>query len=151
MEPQTAIGVEQPQAAQIEARDDGLEERVARLEATLAELQAALRNLLAPPTRLAFRNGGYAWVELPAHLKEVTDYSQLEPEELVYIHELTDEDVCRRLEELEQWYGMSSEEFYRRWQRGEADDVFDKIEWSILYEDWLRIRTESSGSDKGTG
>jgi len=163
MEPQIVMEVQrsrvaQPQAAQIEASDDGLEGRVARLEATVAELQEALRKLLTPPERLAFRpfskaegrDSGYTWVEQPAHLKNISDTSQLEPEELVYIHELTDEDVRRRLEELEQWYGMSSEELYQRWQRGEADDVFDKTEWSILYEHWLQTKAEASRSDGGT-
>jgi len=58
-------------------------------------------------------------------------------------YELTDDDVRRRLKELEQWYGMSSDEFYRRWKRGEADDIFEKIEWSALYEEWVRIEAES--------
>jgi len=139
------------EAGQVNVSEDGLEARVARLEATVAELQDVLRRLLAPPTRVALRTDGYSWVEPPAHLKDVTDYSQLEPEDLVYLHELTEEDVRRRLEELEQWYGMSSEEFYQRWQRGEADDVYHhKIEWSILYEHWLQIQAQSSPSDGKT-
>jgi hypothetical protein len=82
---------------------------------------------------------------------KVTDSSQPEPEDLVYLHELTDEDVRRRLEELEQWYGMSSEEFYHRWQRGDADDVVHKIEWSLLYEDWQRGTGEASPLNEGMG
>ena len=89
------------------------------------------------------QRGGYAWVSPPLHLQGVGDLSQLEAEQLVYIHELTDEDVVLRLQELEQRYNMTSAEFYRLWQHGEADDILEKIEWSLLYEDWLRI---SSGT-----
>ena len=151
MQPQTGIEAQGSRVAPIEAPGDGVEERLARLEATVTQLQEELRKLLTPSERLASRpfgmaqgkDGGYSWVEPPAHLKGVTDFSRLEPEELVYIHELTDDDVRRRLKKLEQWYGMSSDEFYRRWKRGEADDIFEKIEWSALYEDWLRIEAES--------
>ncbi|MFQ5858217.1 MAG: hypothetical protein ACE5LU_21650 [Anaerolineae bacterium] len=175
MDHQTPVKAQQSQTAQIEISDDGLEARVARLEAEVSALQEALNRLVTPSEGPAFRffrevvekDPAYAWVEPPAHLKGVTDYSQLEPEDLVYIHELTDEDVRLRLEQLERWYGMSSEEFYERWQQGEADDIFDKTEWSILYEHWLEVqarpeqslsralsrgrRAESADTDKGVG
>lgn len=142
------LGVQQSQPAQIEVSKEDLEERVARLEAEVAALKEALPKPSAPYKRPTFPGGGYSWVELPEHLKGVTDYSQLDPEDLVYVHELTDEDIRLRLEELEQAYGMTSEEFYRLWQQGEADHIFDKTEWSILYEDWFRIKAESAHSDE---
>ncbi|MFQ5854588.1 MAG: hypothetical protein ACE5LU_02935 [Anaerolineae bacterium] len=110
MEPETPVGVQQSEAVQIEVGDDGLEARVARLEAEVAVLKEAVRKsrLPAPYKRPTFPGGGYSWVEPPEHLKGVTDYSQLDPEDLVYIHELTDEDVRLRLAELEAGYGMSS-------------------------------------------
>ncbi|MFQ5594527.1 MAG: hypothetical protein ACE5HA_10295 [Anaerolineae bacterium] len=151
--------VQQSEAAQIEISDDGLEARVARLEAEVSALQEALNRLATPSEGPAFRffrevvekDPAYAWVEPPAHLKGVTDYSQLEPEDLVYIHELTDEDVRLRLEQLERWYGMSSEEFYRRWQQDDVDDdvYLHKTEWSMLYELWQEIQiAESSHSEE---
>lgn len=143
MTSQTIVDVEQSQAAVAE-----LQERVARLEETVVALRTTLDRLLAPPNRPSFRNDGYAWVQTPSSLKNVSDLSQLEPEDLVYIHELTDKDVRLRLAELEQWYGLSSEMFYQRWQQGEADDILDKIEWSILYEDWLSLKTDSSASSE---
>jgi hypothetical protein len=112
---------------------------VAQLEAEVISLRTLLQELLSVRQRPAGQRGGYAWVSLPPHVQGVSDLSQLDAEQLVYVHELTDEDVRLRLRELEQWYGLTSAEFYRRWQRGEADDILEKIEWSLLYEDWLRI------------
>lgn len=152
MEPQTTVETQQLETAEKEARDDTLEARVARLEAAVAALQEVVDRLLAPSEGPVYRlyrkvkgkDESYFWVEPPDYLKGVTDYSQFEPEELVYIYELTNEDIRLRLEQLERWYGMSSEAFYERWQQGEADDILHKIEWSALYEDWQRIQTESS-------
>lgn len=154
MDHQTAIQAQEaPATTEREIPEDGLEARLTRLETAVAELQAAVQKLTAPSEGPAFRlfhqipegDEAYNWVEPPAHLRGVTNYSQLEPEDLVYIHELTDEDVRLRLEQLERWYGMSSEEFYQRWQQGEVDDdvYLHKIEWSTLYEDWLQNRTRS--------
>jgi len=159
MDLQTPVGVQQSETAQIEVSDDGLGARVARLEAEVAALQEALNRLVTPSEGPAFRffrevvekDPAYAWVEPPAHLMSVTDYSQLEPEDLVYIHELTVEDVHLRLQQLERWYGMSSEEFYRRWQQDDVDDdvYLHKTEWSMLYELWQEIQPgESSHSEE---
>lgn len=35
---------------------------------------------------------------------------------------------------FEQQYGMSSEEFYRRYQAGETDDRMDFVEWASLVQ-----------------
>jgi hypothetical protein len=49
-----------------------------------------------------------------------------------------DEAVLRDLEhdlrELEEQYGLSSDEFYRRWQTGELGDDADYMDWSALYQ-----------------
>ncbi len=151
MDHQITVTVQQTEPAQAEVSIDELAERVARLEAEVAALKEALRKKTpAPYRRPVFPGGGYAWVEPPDHLKGVTDYSQLDPEDLVYIHELTNEDIRLRLKELEAGYGISSEEFYRLWQQGEADEIFHKIEWSALYEVWLQIEGESSSVDEET-
>lgn len=151
MDRQATADVQQVQAAPAEVSIKELAERVAQLEAEVAALKEARPKKWPPPyIRPTFPGGGYSWVEPPEHLKGVTDYSQLDPEDLVYLHELTDEDVRLRLKELEAGYGMSSEEFYQLWRRGEADEIFHKIEWSALYEDWLRIEEESSTVDEGT-
>ncbi len=154
---QQAVVEAQPQTDE-EATIQDLEARVANLEAEVTELRTALNQLLAAsegPLMRFYRereaeDPAYSWIEPPDHLKGVTDYSQLDPEELVYIHELTDEDIRRRLEQLERWYGMSSEKFYRRWQQGDVDeDVYvHKTEWSLLYESWQRLQRESSSSGK---
>lgn len=124
-------------------------ERVAHLEAEVAELKALFRSLAPSPYR-ARCPASYDWLEPPDHLKNVTDYSQMDPEALVYIHELTPGDVRRRLDELEKWYGMSSEEFYQMEQHNEADDIFEKMEWSMLYEAWLETQAEVSQTEKVT-
>lgn len=38
------------------------------------------------------------------------------------------------LAEFEQQYGMSSEQFYRRYQTGETDDRMDYVEWASLVQ-----------------
>lgn len=51
-------------------------------------------------------------------------------------------DLCREqleqlradLAELEQRYGLSSAEFYRRFQAGQTDDRMDYVEWASLVQ-----------------
>ena len=64
-------------------------------------------------------------------------------------------DVCREqlrqlqadLAEFEQRYGLSSAEFYRRFQSGQTDDRMDYVEWASLVqmarnlEERLRVLT----------
>ena len=128
-----------PRAPRRVSSGNGLEKRVAQLEAEVVLLRAALQELLPVRRQASGHRASYAWVTPPAHLQGLHDYAQLDAEQLVYIHELTAEDVYRRLQELEQQHHISSAEFYRRWQNGEADDITEKIEWSLLYENWLRI------------
>jgi len=47
--------------------------------------------------------------------------------------ELVLRDLERDLHELEQQYGMSSEEFTRRWQAGQMPDAADLMDWNALY------------------
>ena len=143
METQTILSTPEPRTVRHQRSDNGLEKRMAQLEAEVISLRKLLQELLPVRQPSVRQRGGYAWVSPPLHLQGVGDLSQLEAEQLVYIHELTDEDVVLRLQELEQRYNMTSAEFYRLWQHGEADDILEKIEWSLLYEDWLRI---SSGT-----
>ena len=137
-----------PRAARSKSSGNGLEQRVAQLEAEVVLLRAALQEVLPARRRLSGeRQESYAWVVPPAYLHDVGDYAQLDAEQLVYIHELTDDDISRRLQELEQQHKISSADFYRRWQSGEADDIPEKIEWSLLYEDWLRTEAGQSMSE----
>ena len=43
-------------------------------------------------------------------------------------------DLERDLNELEQQYEMSSEEFFQRWQAGEMADTADFMDWNALYQ-----------------
>ena len=51
-------------------------------------------------------------------------------------------DLCREqlgelqkdLAELEERYGLSSDEFYRRYQAGQTDDQMDYVEWASLVQ-----------------
>ena len=54
---------------------------------------------------------------------------------------LESEESLRQLEQLqvvlaefEQQYGMSSEQFYRRYRTGETDDRMDYVEWASLIQ-----------------
>lgn len=48
-------------------------------------------------------------------------------------HEMTPEEVKAVLENYERQYGMTSEEFYAKWKRGETYWVVDSVDWSGLY------------------
>ncbi len=48
------------------------------------------------------------------------------------LHEL--EQLQADLAEFEQRYGMTSAEFYRRYQAGETDDRMDFVEWASLVQ-----------------
>ena len=48
-------------------------------------------------------------------------------------HEMTPEEVKAVLGNYEKQYGMSSEEFYTKWKRGETYWVADSVDWSGLY------------------
>ena len=54
--------------------------------------------------------------------------------------EATLRDLERDLHELETRYGMSSEEFFRRWQAGKVSDTADFMDWNALYQMANEIR-----------
>ena len=137
------ISTEVPPAKPVDDSVMALMQRVANLEAEVAELKILLRSHTSPPYRPTMPNP-YAWLATPPRPPDNRPLDQLSDDELVPIHYLTDEDVRRRLDELEQWYGMSSTEFYARWQRGEVDEIQEKMGWSILYEHWLQIEAETA-------
>ncbi len=45
-------------------------------------------------------------------------------------HEMTKEEVKTLLEEFEHKYGMTSQDFYEKWKRGETEWVSESVEWS---------------------
>ena len=47
-------------------------------------------------------------------------------------------ELWRELYELEQRYGMSSAEFYEKYQKGELGDDGDIMHWAIVYDSFLR-------------
>jgi hypothetical protein len=49
-------------------------------------------------------------------------------------------DLERDLRELEEQYGMPSEEFFRRWQAGEMADSADFMDWNALYQMATQVR-----------
>ena len=48
--------------------------------------------------------------------------------------ELTNEEIKKQLEKYETKYGMTSEEFYRLWRKGDRPDTKDTFEWAMFYE-----------------
>jgi hypothetical protein len=46
----------------------------------------------------------------------------------------------RDLAELERKYGISSEEFYERFQAGQISDEADFMEWNVLYKMASKLR-----------
>ena len=49
-------------------------------------------------------------------------------------------DLERDLQELEEQYGISSDEFYRQWQAGQMADTADYMDWNALYQMTLKVR-----------
>ena len=68
----------------------------------------------------------------------------------VTVTEMTREDVEQELAEFEAKYGMSSEEFAARWNRGEMDcAVMDYFDWAGTAAIWRRcmaLRIEDSAA-----
>jgi hypothetical protein len=50
--------------------------------------------------------------------------------------------VAKRLSIYESRYGMTSEEFYDRYQRGQREDSVDFVEWANDYQHYVALRSE---------
>ncbi|MGD2090532.1 MAG: hypothetical protein PVH61_30450 [Candidatus Aminicenantes bacterium] len=48
--------------------------------------------------------------------------------------------VTKRLSIFEEKYGMSTEDFFDKFSKGQLDDSIDFIEWSNDYQHYLAIR-----------
>ena len=53
-------------------------------------------------------------------------------------------DTEAELAEFERRYGLASDEFFRRWQAGEAGDSVDYTEWAALAQRRVRLREQLS-------
>jgi len=53
-----------------------------------------------------------------------------------YVEErdMTIEEVIAVLKKYERKYGMTSEEFYDKWKKGETEFVSESVDWSGLFE-----------------
>ena len=145
MSQQTVIEA-QPKASEQQVQK--LVRRVSQLEAELAQVKAEMQWVLTNLPKPAKTTNGWraptsassdavAWK--PPTPEELAYLQTLSDDELVPIHYMTDADVRDYLDEFEQKYGISSEEFYAQWKRGDADDIMEKTGWVIMYESWLRI------------
>jgi thioesterase domain-containing protein len=127
---------------------------MAQLETELATVKAAMQWVLANVNQATKPTNGYhapasqvpAVTEWQPPLAEELASQTLSEDELVQIQYMNDDDVRQALLEFEQKYGLSSEEFYRRWQRNEAEEIDDKSTWVILYKDWLHIMAEKQNA-----
>ncbi|MGH7595603.1 MAG: hypothetical protein ACREOI_04590 [bacterium] len=54
-------------------------------------------------------------------------------------HEMTLEEVKAILDGFEREYGMTSEEFYAQWKKGETYWVAESVAWSGLYESYQAL------------
>ncbi|MGC8495381.1 MAG: antitoxin TumA [Syntrophobacteraceae bacterium] len=50
--------------------------------------------------------------------------------------------IAKRLGNYENRYGMTSEDFYDRYQRGQKEDSIDFVEWANDYQHYLGIRSK---------
>ncbi|MBC7813860.1 MAG: hypothetical protein H7175_22080 [Burkholderiales bacterium] len=51
---------------------------------------------------------------------------------------MTDEEIQRILKGYEQQFGMSSEEFLKKWAEDAVPDTADTMEWMIVASYWKR-------------
>ena len=54
-------------------------------------------------------------------------------------HEVTLEELKAILEGFEREYGMTSEEFYEKWKKGETYWVAESVVWSGLFESYKAL------------
>ncbi|HID86395.1 MAG TPA: hypothetical protein EYP55_03330 [Anaerolineae bacterium] len=64
-------------------------------------------------------------------------------------HELSrDQESLNALQEdlnsLEEKYGLSSEEFFEKFQKGQLEDTADFMEWNALYKMYSRLKNRLS-------
>lgn len=50
--------------------------------------------------------------------------------------------VAKRLSVYEDRYGMTSEDFYSRYEKGQMEDSIDLVEWANDYQHYVAIRVE---------
>lgn len=50
--------------------------------------------------------------------------------------------VAKRLSIYENRYGMTSEDFYDGYQRGQREDSIDFVDWANDYQHYVAIRSE---------
>jgi hypothetical protein len=50
--------------------------------------------------------------------------------------------VAKRLSVYEDRYGMTSEDFYNRYVKGQMEDSIDLVEWANDYQHYVAIRLE---------
>ncbi|MFH1906128.1 MAG: hypothetical protein ABIL11_01890 [Chloroflexota bacterium] len=55
------------------------------------------------------------------------------------VTQMTFEDLCRLLQEKEKQFGMSSVEFFNRYNTGGLGDAREYIEWAGLYRTYLKL------------
>lgn len=61
------------------------------------------------------------------------------PDSYVEEHEMTLEEVKAALEEYERKYGMTSQEFYEKWKKGETEWVDESVVWRGLIESYKAL------------
>lgn len=59
--------------------------------------------------------------------------------------EMTLEEVKAELEDFERLYGMTSEEFYEKWKKGETEWVAESVDWSLLFEAGQMMNGKTTG------
>lgn len=55
------------------------------------------------------------------------------------IRDVTAEDLKASLRQYEERYGLSSEEFYEQFQRGEIAETLETVDWCMEYRVYLEV------------
>jgi hypothetical protein len=64
--------------------------------------------------------------------------------------DMTLKEVREALSLYEQQYGMSSQDFYEKWKKGEAYWVAESVDWSLLFEAYQVMNGKDSDAMEGT-
>jgi len=72
----------------------------------------------------------------------------VEPDFYVEDREMTFDEVKAALKKYERKYGMTSEEFYEKWKKGETYLVSESVIWSTFFEAYQIMNGKDSDNGR---
>ena len=72
----------------------------------------------------------------------------IEPEFYIEERDMTLEEVKNALKKYERKYGMTSEDFYEKWKRGETYLISESVAWSGFFEAYQIMNGKASDNGR---